>query len=184
MAWTTPFTAATNMQMTAALYNQNIRDNLRLTAPGIAGTTGGKIIMSGGTNALALGEVLFDEVLTSQGYSGGTTYGDLTTPGPSVTGTITGQKAMVWISASMAHSASDSQAAASVEISGATSTPASNSKVCITLDAIPTGNSMQYMACYLYDPLSKGETTFTMKYRTGGSGTATFATRRIMVWCL
>ena len=183
MAWTTPFTAVTNMQMTAALFNQNIRDNLRMTAPGIAGTTGGRVVMVGGTNTLALGDILFDEVTTSETRAS-SSYGDLATDGPSVTGTIIGQKAMVWISCAMQQNTDDTQAAASVEITGASNVAASNSKVCVTLDAVTANNALQYMAAYLYDPLEQGETTFTMKYRTGGTGTATFATRRIMVWCL
>jgi hypothetical protein len=184
MVWTSPMTAVDNSAMTASLYNAQIRDNLRAMAPFLA-SGAGQIFVTTGANALAARTVHYDEVATSQTTTS-SSYTDLSTPGPSVTvGAIYGQQAMVFTSCELNQNGADLQASAAVEVSGASSYPAVDTRCAITRDGMVASNAIQMMGCYLYDPLSRdGTITFTMKYRNGGSGTVTFAKRRILVLAL
>lgn len=184
MAWTSPMTAVTNSAMTASLYNTQIRDNMRAMAPFLA-SGAGQIFVTTGANSLAARTVHYHEVATSQTTTS-SSYTDLTTVGPTVTvGAIYGQQALVLTSCELNQDTADMQASATVEVSGASSYPASDTRCAITRDGMVANNAVQMMGCYLYDPLSRdGEITFTMKYRNGGAGTATFAKRRILVIAL
>lgn len=181
MVWTSPMTAVDNSAMTASLYNSNIRDNLRMSAPFLA-SGAGQIFVTTGANSLAARSIHYDEVTTSEGTTS-SSYTDLATEGPSVTlGAVYGQQALVFTTCELNQSGADLQASAAVEVSGASSYPASDTRCAITRDGLPASNGVQMMGCYLYDPLSReGTITFTMKYRNGGSGTATFSKRRILV---
>ena len=163
MAWTTPMTAVDNSAMTAGLYNTQIRDNLREMAPSLA-TAAGQLFVTLGPNALAARTIGYHEVATSQTTTS-SSYTDLATVGPTVTiSEIYGQQAMVW---------------------GASTYPASDTRCCLTRDGMPANNSVQTMAAFVFDPLTRnGSTTFTMKYRTGGTGTGTFLRRRMLVLAL
>lgn len=184
MAWTTPMTAVDNSAMTASLYNTQIRDNLRVQSPFLA-TAAGQLFITTGANSLAAREIGYHEVSTSQSTTS-SSYTDLSTVGPTVTiDEIYGQQALVWISCEMDQGTADLQAAAAVEVSGASSYPASDTRCCLTRDGMPASNAVQTMAAYVFDPLSRdGSITFTMKYRNGGSGTATFQRRRMLVLAL
>lgn len=184
MVWSAPMTAVDNSAMTAPLYNAQIRDNLRMSAPFLA-SGAGQIFVTTGPNALAARTVHYHEVATSQTTTS-SSYTDLSTVGPTVTvGAIYGQQAMVFTTCELDQNTTDMQASAAVEVSGASSYPAVDTRCAMTRDGMTSGNPIQMMAAYLYDPLSRdGEITFTMKYRTGGSGTATFAKRRILVLAL
>lgn len=181
MAWTAPMTAVANSAMTASLYNTQIRDNLRCEAPFLATATG-QLFVTTEANALAARTISYHEVNTSETTTS-SSYTDLTTTGPTVTiSEIYGNAAMVWITAELDQNQNDVQAAATVEVSGATSFPASDTRCAIQRDAMPLTNAIQVMGCFLFTPLSRGgSTTFTMKYRNGGAGTATFQRRRILV---
>ena len=184
MAWTTPMTAVDNSAMTAGLYNTQIRDNLREMAPSLA-TAAGQLFVTLGPNALAARTIGYHEVATSQTTTS-SSYTDLATVGPTVTiSEIYGQQAMVWISCELDQSTADVQAACAVEVSGASTYPASDTRCCLTRDGMPANNSVQTMAAFVFDPLTRnGSTTFTMKYRTGGTGTGTFLRRRMLVLAL
>ena len=52
MAWTTPLTAVSNTALTAAQWNASVRDNLLMTAPALATTTG-RHFVSTGANTIA-----------------------------------------------------------------------------------------------------------------------------------
>lgn len=182
MTWTSPMTAVDNSGFTASLYNANIRDNLLLTAPAKA-TTASRVFNVTAANQIHQTEIAAHEVTTSQSTTSGT-YTNLTTTGPTVTVNIVGQQAMVWFTCQLDQDTTDMQAAAAIEVSGASSYVADNARCCVTRDGMPSGNPIQLMASYLFDPLSEGSTTFTAKYRTGGLGTATFSNRRLIVWPL
>lgn len=184
MAWTTPMTAVANTPFTAADYNQQIRDNMRCQAPYVTDTAGDTYVVRSANTIVSTG-IEYAEVLTSQTTTS-TTYTDLATSGPSITisGGILGQQAMVWISAEMDNNTLSLQTSCAVEVSGASSYAASDTRCAITRDGLAATNPSQYMGAFLYDPINRGASvTFTMKYRVGG-GTGTFVNRRIMVWPL
>lgn len=181
MAWNAPMTAVASSNFTAQQYNEQIRDNLALMAPALA-TTAGRTF-----NVTANHELHETEIKYAEAAGSNTTTSDTfvsITNGPSLTATIYGQQAMVWFTAQIDQDTSDMQGACTIEVSGATSYVADNARCCITRDGMPSGNPIQMMATYLFDPLNQGSHTFTAKYRTGGAGTATFSNRRLMVWPL
>ena len=108
---------------------------------------------------------------------------DLETVGPSVTVNLTGTVALVSFSALLSTSASGLNAYASVAISGASSvSPGNNRMISFDNQGQATGDPVTCGVCMLYDDLSPGVNTFTMKYRKNGStGTARFEHRRLSV---
>src|SRR5687768_10764740 len=83
MAWTAPMTAVSGAVFTANQYNTYVRDNLLET--GVAKvTTAGDYFTSSGTNQINRRRVVREFVATS-GTRDSTEYGDLSTPGPTVT---------------------------------------------------------------------------------------------------
>lgn len=183
MAWTSPMTAVANTPMTAALYNANVRDNLRCEAPYLTGSVGDTYVVRRAKTIVSR-TVEFATVTTPQTTTS-TTYVDLATVGPTITvSEILGQQAMVWISAEVDNDTADAQSVATLEVSGAAAYAAVITRSCVVRDALAANKPIQYMACYLFDPISRGKpVTFTMKYRVG-SGTGTFANRRMAVWPL
>lgn len=182
MAWSSPITAVDSSSLAASQYNASIRDNMFLMAPNLA-TTAGRVFNVTGPNELHETEIKYAEVNTTQSTSSAS-YANLSTVGPSVTATVYGQQAMVWFSCQLDQNTDNFQAAATIEVSGASSYVADNARCCITRDGMPANNPVQYMSAFLFDPLNQGEHTFTAKYRTGGGGSATFAFRRLLVWPL
>lgn len=184
MAWTTPMTAVANTPMTASLYNTYIRDNLNQCAPALAGTAGDVFVVQG-ANDIATVTPQFASVTTSESTTS-TSYTDLSTSGPSVTFSsgVYGQQAMVWIACDIDNNTANAQSVATVEVTGASTYSASITRCAIVRDALAANSPCGMMATYLFDPISRNRSvTFTMKYRAG-SGTATFANRRMFVWPL
>jgi hypothetical protein len=109
-----------------------------------------------------------------------TTWTDLSTPGPSVTVTITSGKALVILTANI-HSDINKLAVMSFAISGNT-TDLPSWYECLMLGAISatTENIIQASAMYVRTGLSNGSNTFTAKYMVTG-GTGYFAKRSIIV---
>ena len=117
-------------------------------------------------------------VATSQTTTS-TSYTDLTTAGPAVTIT-TGTKALVIVSAGLAHASIGGRAYMSYAVSGATTIAATDTN-CVQVQAYATTNQMlRASSVNRLTTLTAGSNTFTAKYRTNTS-TATFADREICV---
>ena len=179
MAWTAPRTWVTAEIVTASLLNVHVRDNLLVTAPGIA-TTAGRILVVGGTNAIV--ERLADGALVNTSETtASTSYTNLSTSGPSVSAT-TGTRAIIWLGSQIANDTGGGQSYMGVDISGATTTAAAD------------GSSVMYESSNANDvaivgsppievTLTSGTNTFKAEYRVT-TGTGTFHRRRIFVLAL
>jgi hypothetical protein len=111
------------------------------------------------------------------------TYADLTTTTDSVTVTIGASgKAIVFLSAQMQNGTSTAYAWMGCAISGASTVAASGARA-IMYQNVFTGGSpqAQYGSPYLVTGLTAGSTTFKLKYRAAGGGTASFNNRNIAV---
>jgi hypothetical protein len=177
VTWTSPMTFTTGAVLTAAQMNTFVRDNLLETAPAKATTASGYFV-STGVNAIAERIPMASTVATAQSRNVAT-YADLATVGPSVT-VVTGTKAVVSISAAMWNETTDSAAAASFAVSGATTISAIDDRK-IWLDGIAGSNKFHIGATYMVESLNPGTNTFTMKYRSGGTTIAWFEMRHLVV---
>jgi hypothetical protein len=175
MAWTTPLTAVANAALTDAQWNASVRDNLNETAPAKA-TAAGQIFVSTGANAIAARTISSARVDTSE-TTVSTTYAALTTAGPAVTVT-TGTQALAFLTATVSNNTAGSSAFASVAVSGATVTAASDND-CLRVQGGGTTDVGRASALTLF-ALTPGSNTFTTQYRVG-AGTGTFSTRVLTV---
>lgn len=191
MAWTAPLTATTNATFTAAQFNTHVRDNLLCTEAALAPSTSSDShgyhtahFVGTGTNAIAARRMASDDANTAEYGTTSSSYTNLSSYGPSITVT-TGTQALVMISAAFANDTSDAYAAASFEVSGA-STVAASDEWAIETDGIAgtasSGDNMPRRSRYKFvTGLTAGSNTFTMKYRQSG-GKGWFNQRAICVW--
>ncbi len=178
MAWTAPLTWAAQ-NLTAALLNTHLRDNLNETAPGIA-TAGGRFIVTDGANSIverlpAQTTVNSSESTTSE------TYTALATAGPAVTVT-TGTTALVYASAQLWNASTNGVAFMGVAVSGA-STVASADTTALAIDYTTSDVVAPSMTrTFLFTGLTAGSNTFTCEYRTNAAaGAANFKNRNLIV---
>src|SRR5690606_7494615 len=137
MAWSSPMTAVPNTVFTASQYNRFIRDNLMETAVAKA-TEAGQYFVVNGINSIAARKVDGGFISTGEDSSSDS-YGDLSTPGPTVT-LETGERAFVMLSAAMEpRSQNNMSGAMSVQVSGATNIAASDQHS-VMLDGIVVGS--------------------------------------------
>lgn len=176
MTWTAPMTAVANTVFTAAQFNTHVRDNLNETAPAKA-TTAGTLFVATGANSIAERVPSTNGVTTSETTTG-TGYGDLATPGPTVTVT-TGTKAIVIVTSLVQNSTSGQNSYASYAVSGASAISATDDRS-VLITAAATNQTLRASAVYMETGLTAGSNTFTMKYRVTG-GTGSFQNRRITV---
>lgn len=162
MTWTVPITVATNDLLSAAQYNQSVRDNLLEMAPAKA-TASGNIFVTTGPNALVERDVTSASVATLETTSS-SQYGDLDTVGPQVS--VDCHAAMVFFSARMrnANAASDKGSYVSIAVSGGASIPASDA-MCISVTGIASNNPIRVSGVYPFTGTIDSRYTFTMKYR-------------------
>lgn len=177
MAWTAPMTAVAGATFSAAQFNQHVRDNLNETAPAKA-TAASQLFVSTGANAITTRVPTQASIPTSETTTSAA-YADLATVGPRITVT-TGTIAFVWFAAAHAHSATDNETACSVAVSGASTVAASNAWQ-HSVDGITAGNFVRGGSFHIFTGLTAGSNIFTMKYRLGVSGTATFRDRELGV---
>lgn len=177
MAWTAPMTAVSGATFTAAQFNANVRDNLNETAPAKA-TAEGQIFVSTGPNSIAARQMVKQTVLTSQTTTS-SSYTDLATVGPQVT-VATGTRALCLFSSSIDNTVTNGAAKVSVAVSGASSI-AANDSWCLDRDGATSGNIWRVGMSHMFDTLTPGSNTFTMKYEVGNGGTATFINRELIV---
>ena len=176
MAWTNPLTWAAQ-NLTAALLNTHLRDNLNETAPGIA-TAGSRLIVTTGANAIAERIPAQAGVTTSEGTTS-TSYTDLATAGPAVTST-TGTVALVVITAALWNPSASGIAHMGCAVSGATTVAALDNDA-ITIDKSAASTIAPRMSvAILFTGLTAGSNVFTAKYRTN-LATANFKERKIVV---
>lgn len=178
MAWVVPPTFVANATLTAADLNSSLRDCMNETMPAKALTPGGYFVTTG-PNAIVERTIGQAVVSTSQTRTL-TTFGDLTTVGPSVTFTCgTASKVLFVVTAQISSNTTSEYAIVSYSISGATTLSASDDYA-LTLES---GGSSQHMASshISWQTLNSGSHTATLKYRVT-AGTGTFLRRRLLVW--
>lgn len=177
MAWTSPMTAVANSAFTAAQFNTHVRDNLLETAVAKS-TQSGSYFVGTGLNSLAerIAQSSTVDPVTSETTTS-TSYTNLTTPGPAVTVT-TGTKALVLISSYVFNTSSGDACYASVEVSGATTTSASD-LFCLQYESNSSADVLNATRATVMT-LTAGSNTFTMKYRVSG-GTGTFRRRELVI---
>lgn len=176
MAWTTPATAVANATLPAATWNASVRDNLNATAVALA-SSASQYFVATGVNALAARQIQTATVATSQSTAS-TSYGNLTTPGPTVTVT-TGTIAICIFTAAVSNTGANSATDTSVAVSGATSVAASDAWRTV-LDGVSAGQVNRVAGFHVFTGLNAGSNTFTMQYKVG-SGTGTWADRELLV---
>lgn len=179
MAWTIPMTAVANDIFYADDFNTYVRDNLNATEAAIVDDAG-QYFVATGANALAKRTPASARVDTSQTYTGGVTWGDPSTAGPSVTVT-TGNSALVHIAARMQNDVDYRTVRATFRVDGATTITESDHPCQIVWDGVASGNGCR-MGTWTRVGLNSGSNTFKMRYSTGGSGvTGTYQYRHIIV---
>jgi hypothetical protein len=178
MAWTTPKTFVANDTLTAAELNTHLRDNLNETEAALA-SQDGSYFVGAGVNKIAERSLVTARINTNESTTS-TSYTDLTTIGPEVT-VETGGAAIVFFETAGRNSSGsvNGMAICSVAVSGATTQAASNTWS-IEISGVNADRPLHCSAFKLFDDLTPGENTFTMKYRVA-TGTGSFGYRYIGV---
>src|SRR5215217_6690309 len=176
MSWTAPITWTTNQTVPAATLNAQLRDNLLETAPGKA-TTAGAHFVATGSNAIAQRLCQTATVATSED-TGGTTgsYTSLATVGPSITAT-TGVLAFSFAQCHMSNNTTNVNTFFSVDISGATSDAAVDSRAAIW--AASANQPFRYTITTLHS-VTPGSNTFKIMYKAN-SNNGVFSRRNLIV---
>lgn len=176
MAWSAPMTAVAGATFTASQFNQFVRDNL-FECPTAKATSDAQFFVSTGPNAVAARQLAQHSVPTSQSTTS-TAFTDLATVGPQVT-VPTGSRALVMFSCDLNNTATNGASTASVAVTGASSIAASMAWRLVR-DGAAAGNVWRMGTSHLFDTLTPGINTFTMKYLVG-SGSGTFGSRELIV---
>ncbi|MEO5875529.1 MAG: hypothetical protein ABIS86_17065 [Streptosporangiaceae bacterium] len=178
MSWTAPMTAVANTAFTAAQWNTHGRDNLNVTAPGVATTAGGWIV-SAGLNTVVQRTPMVHYVGTGGGTDQ-TSYVDLTSTGATLTVT-TGPSAIVSFGAQMSNNVAGLGSRVAVDVTGASTLEASD----LNSFYAESGNANDAFKgtwTTIFSPLVPGVNVFTLKYRTTtGGGTSQFSSRVLTV---
>ena len=180
MAWSDPKTHAGSDDITAAMLNQELRDNLNETAAGIA-SAAGRLIVTDGANSLVERIVTRDLdtdtlVFTDTSY---TTFANLTgTPasGEVEVAVVTGTAAIVFLYGRISNSNAGSSTVLGFSVSGAT-TVATDSARSMTYESGAANDLFRGSAVIMLVALTAGTNTFTLEARvTAGTGTLQDAT--------
>lgn len=107
-----------------------------------------------------------------------TSFTDLATSGPEVTLT-TGTKALIIIAAQLSNDTAGSFCAAAVDISGATTSAAGDTRR-LMYESSSANDVLASSWVYVVSGLTAGSNTFTLKYRVNG-GTGTFSNRVLSI---
>lgn len=203
MAWTAPRTWSAGEVVTAALLNEQIRDNFNETMCAKARTPGGFFTTdfadnpntdddpgnSGNENVATIKERVCaaERIETAEDLDtatvGAGVFTDLTTVGPTVT-VETGQQALIFMSCMMQNTGTSSQSLMSWNISGATNRVTYFDPISLMQDgAQQAGAPWNFSQADHMRGLTPGVNTFTCKYRAG-SGKATFSNRFLGVFPL
>lgn len=175
MSWIAPITWTLGQQVTAAQMNAQIRDNMLETAPGKATTPGAHFVATG-ANAIAQRLCQTATVAASEGGMGTGSYLDAPTVGPSITST-TGVLSISWAQCQMHNDTTDAVTFFAVDISGATSDGAADSRAAIWQDA--ANRDFRFTTATLHS-LAPGSNTFKIKYKVN-SNNGTWSKRNLIV---
>lgn len=136
----------------------------------------GAIAAAGGVTSFEPGVIVTDE---AQASGVAPAYGDVATPGPSVTITSAGAVAVVRYSAKIRRPGGGGGFTgwASVDVSGATTIPASN-----TNGASGVGSAEQTIGRTVFLTITPGTNTYKLQYSNDGGGTWNFRDRLIEVF--
>ncbi len=175
MAWTNPLTWV-SQNLTAALLNTELRDNLNETAPGIATNAGAYFTVDGANSIVERlpqnGVVATNETTTS------TSFTNLATAGPAITAT-TGVAALVIVTANLAGDGAGVFSIMGYQITGASAHDPQDG-VALIYESSVADDEMKASFVTLRTDLTAGSNTFTAKYRVT-SGTGSFKDRNITV---
>ena len=176
MAWTTPLTWV-SQALSAVRLNEQIRDNMNETAPGIA-SAAGRIIVTDGANSIVerIPDTAFNEGGAETTTS--TTYAQLATAGPTTT-RVTGTSALVIVTCEAKNNTAGSEARVGYTVSGASSLGANDAR-CLLITSGSADDFFCASFVEIRENLTAGTNTFKMEYRVN-SGTGTFRFRRITV---
>lgn len=123
----------------------------------------------------------FASVATNQTTTS-TSYVDLATPGPSVTLTSTGTRAIILWSVHGSNNTANKGAICSIVISGATTLAVSDNNGILWHEKATANASFEDMQ-FMVATITPGSNTYKVQYKVaGGSGTASFERRRIFVF--
>ena len=117
----------------------------------------------------------------SETQAAGAVYGDLATPGPSVTLTLLGTIAVIWMSAQASRNGVAFTGHISVEVSGASTVAASNA-YSASRSSYAANHGLSLSRVLVLTGLTPGLNTFTLKYHNDGGGTWDFYNRSIAVY--
>jgi hypothetical protein len=196
MAWTVPRTWGASEVVTAALLNEQIRDNLNETMCAKARTPGGffttlvadNVDSDDDSNASIVERYCVSQRISTPAQTTSTTFTDLTVNGvanigPSVT-VETGQQALIFMSCRMQNSVNSALSVMSWGISGATNRVTYFDPISLMQDGAKQTNARwNFSQADHMRGLVPGTNTFTCQYRVG-SGTGTFANRFLAVFPL
>ena len=175
MAWTNPLTWV-SQNVTAALLNAELRDNLNETAPGIA-TTAGRFFVSDGANSIVERRPQQAVVATSETTTS-TTYTNLATVGPAIA-VSTGAAALVIVSATISNNTAGSTVLMGHAVTGA-STHSAQDSIALIYESSGASDLVGASFAFLRTDLTTGSNTFTAVYRVTAN-TGTFKDRYITV---
>lgn len=173
-------TFVANTALTAAQLNTFLRDNLNETAPAKA-TAAGQWFVSTTDNSIAARNIssasnLSGAAITSTSYTDGN--------GPTLT-LLTGQYAMVTISAQMKINVANESIFANYVVTGATTISTQDSAELV--HNCNSANTYDRTCSITWCNLTPGTNTFTMKYRVStnsGGATSGIINARLTVLCL
>ena len=165
MAWSTPITAVSNTALSAAQWNQSVRDNLLASPNGIATTAGSHFAVTA-TNTIAERQAQTVTVATLED-TGGTTgsYTNLATSGPQVTAT-TGVLAWSHATCQFYNDTTNVNTFFSVDISGATTDGASDTRAGIWTQT--ASQPLRFTVTVLHS-LTAGSNVFKIRYKANSN---------------
>jgi hypothetical protein len=174
MAWSTPPVWAIVQMVTSTQLN-TLSSNLNETAVAKA-TSPGSHFAATGVNSVAE-RILVSDFITNTNSTTSTSYVNLAVTGPTVT-TTCGAKALVMATAGMFNNLANAESFASVDVTGATTSPPDDVRALRLTSATVNAQAMMSW-CYVY-AMTAGSSTFTLKYHVSSS-TSWFFDRRISV---
>ncbi len=170
MAWTSPVTWVAQA-LTAALLNEQLRDNINETAPGIA-TAAGRMIVTDAANSIVERIPTAANVQTNE-TTASTSFTDLATAGPAVT-VVTGTTALVIVTANISNDTVNALGFMGYAVSSATTVAASTALSLAHQSKLASDQGSASWA-QLKTGLTAGSNVFTAKYSvTGGTGSFRF----------
>lgn len=178
MAWSTPLTAVSNAALTAAQWNASVRDNLAETVPAKA-TAAGNIFVSTGPNVVAQ-RIPSSDTVNAAETTTSTSYVNLSSSGPTCSSVVSDTRVIAWWAAQLNNSAASGEAKSSIDISGSTTTAATDN-YCLDVQSPASGGFVDVCSARVVRlTVTAGTNTYQMKYRVT-AGTGTFRNRTLVV---